>query len=238
MLLCILDVRKAKCHYWNKCIWSSCVARVTWLCLLQLEMFNSFGDYLEWVQLLTVTIAMTDNKYSLPQSFWLFSSLSIAINTVACKQRDLNVMFILHCPTWTRTCPLCSCHVDTVNHFPRYWPFVRGIHRSPVNSPSKGQWRGDFMFSLICVWTYGWVNNRDAGDLRRHRAHYDVAVIPHDICTRWCPLVFLYSRTKGEVRNQILSFTSFFQLYVFQYLSHMWQVSPHIWVAIGDTCQI
>ena len=33
---------------------------------------------------------------------------------------------------------------------PRYWPFVRGIHRSPVNSPRKGQWRGAFMFSLIC----------------------------------------------------------------------------------------
>ena len=34
--------------------------------------------------------------------------------------------------------------------FPRYWPFVREIHRSPVNSPRKGQWRGDLMFSLIC----------------------------------------------------------------------------------------
>ena len=30
---------------------------------------------------------------------------------------------------------------------------------------------------LICVWTHGWTNNRDAGDLRRHRAHYEVAVI-------------------------------------------------------------
>ena len=35
-------------------------------------------------------------------------------------------------------------------HFPRYWPFVRGIHRSRVNSPHKGQWRGALMFSLIC----------------------------------------------------------------------------------------
>ena len=34
-------------------------------------------------------------------------------------------------------------------HFQRYWPFVRGIHRSPVNSPHKGQWRGALMFSLI-----------------------------------------------------------------------------------------
>ena len=35
-------------------------------------------------------------------------------------------------------------------HFPCYWPFVRGIHRWPVNSPLKGQRRGAFMFSLIC----------------------------------------------------------------------------------------
>ena len=37
-------------------------------------------------------------------------------------------------------------------HFPRYWRFVRGIHRLPVNSPHKGQWRGTLMFSLICAW--------------------------------------------------------------------------------------
>ena len=55
--------------------------------------------------------------------------------------------------------------------------FVRGIHRSPVNSLHKGQRRGALMFSLICVWTNNCVNNRDAGDLRRHRAHYDVTVM-------------------------------------------------------------
>ena len=44
----------------------------------------------------------------------------------------------------------------------------------PVNSPHKGQWRGALMFSLICVWINGWVNNPEAGDLRRYRAHYDV----------------------------------------------------------------
>ena len=62
-------------------------------------------------------------------------------------------------------------------HFPYYWPFVRGIHRSPVNSPHKGQWCGAFMFSLNCAWTNGWVNNRNAGDLRRNHAHYDVNVM-------------------------------------------------------------
>ena len=47
----------------------------------------------------------------------------------------------------------------------------------PVNSPHKGQWRRALMLSLICVWINGWVNNREAGDLRRHRAHYDVIVM-------------------------------------------------------------
>ena len=53
-------------------------------------------------------------------------------------------------------------------HFPRYWPFVRGVHRSPVNSPHKGQWRGALMFSLIFACVKGWVNNREAGVLRHH----------------------------------------------------------------------
>ena len=47
----------------------------------------------------------------------------------------------------------------------------------PVNSPQKGQWRGALIFSLICVWINGWVNNREAGDLRRYRAHGDVIVM-------------------------------------------------------------
>ena len=69
-----------------------------------------------------------------------------------------------------------ALHDDVIQwkHFPSYWPFVWGIHRSPVNIPRKGQWRGALMFSLICAWTNAWANNREAGDLRRHRAHYDV----------------------------------------------------------------
>ena len=62
-------------------------------------------------------------------------------------------------------------------NFLRYWPFVWGIYRSPVNAPHKGQWRGALMFSLICAWTNGWVNNQDAGVLRHYSAHYDVTVM-------------------------------------------------------------
>ena len=58
--------------------------------------------------------------------------------------------------------------------FPRYWPSVRGIRRSPVNSPHKGQWRGVLLYSFICAWTNCWANHRDAGHLRRCCAHYDI----------------------------------------------------------------
>ena len=70
-------------------------------------------------------------------------------------------------------------HDDVIKwkYLPRYWPFVRGIHRSPVNAPHKGQWRGVLRFSLISARINGWVNNREAGDLRRHRAHYGVIVM-------------------------------------------------------------
>ena len=56
-----------------------------------------------------------------------------------------------------------SSHDDVIKwkHFPRYWPFVREIHRSPVNFPHKGQWHGALMFSLICARMNGWVNYRN-----------------------------------------------------------------------------
>ena len=52
---------------------------------------------------------------------------------------------------------LLIAHDDVIKwkHFSRYWTFVRGIPRSPVNSPHKGQWRRALMFSLICAWING-----------------------------------------------------------------------------------
>ena len=82
---------------------------------------------------------------------------------------------------------ICMTHDDVIKwkHFPRYWPFVRGIHRSPVNSPHKGQCRAALMFSLICAWINGWVNDGEAGDLRRHRTHYDVTVMCLHLYSSW-----------------------------------------------------
>ena len=65
-------------------------------------------------------------------------------------------------------CCICDCQTifyDDVlkwKHFLRYWLFVRGIHRLSLNSPRKGQWHRALMFSLICAWINGWVNNRES----------------------------------------------------------------------------
>ena len=64
------------------------------------------------------------------------------------------------------TCPLCG-------EFTGPGEFLAG----PVNSSHKGQWLGALMFSLICTRINGWVNNREAGDLKRQRAHYDIMVM-------------------------------------------------------------
>ena len=99
-------------------------------------------------------------------SHWLCASLKLTL------YEDSSV-----CGSMRRHRSLKS-HEDVIKwkHFPRYWPFVRGILRSPVNSRHKGQWRGALMFSLICAWINDRANNREVGDLRRHHAHYDVTV--------------------------------------------------------------
>ena len=91
-------------------------------------------------------------------------------------------------------------HDDVIKwkHFPRYWPFVRGIHRSPVNSPHKGQWRGALVFSMICARINGWVNTGEAGDLRRYPAHYDVIVM---VMNNQNTLVFSHPRHFGKQKT-------------------------------------
>ena len=80
---------------------------------------------------------------------------------------------------WEYYSATLSCSYDDVikwKHFPRYWPFVWWIHRSPVNSPHSGQWRGALMFSLICALnkrlskqSWGWWFETRSLSLWRHR---------------------------------------------------------------------
>ena len=68
-------------------------------------------------------------------------------------------------------------HDDVIRwkHFPRYWPFVQGNHRSPVNSPHKGQWRGAFIFfdlrlnQPLSKQSWGWWFETLSRSLWRHR---------------------------------------------------------------------
>ena len=84
---------------------------------------------------------------------------------IYCMNPQRTVLFTKHSTKTLCSFVVCTAfRVDVIKreHFPRYWPFVRGIHRSPVNSPHKGQWSGSLMVSLIRACTKSWVNNGDA----------------------------------------------------------------------------
>ena len=76
-------------------------------------------------------------------------------------------------------------HDDVIKwkHFPRYWPFVlefTGPRWIPLTKASDAEL---WCFLWSAPWINSWVNNREVGDLRRHRAHYDVIVM---FCFRCC----------------------------------------------------
>ena len=108
----------------------------------------------------------------------MYINLIVHVKSVAYKVH-VKSNWALH----TYRCKICIAHyrwhmmMSSNINFPRYWSFVRGIHRSPVNSPHKDQWRGALMFSLISAWINGLVNNHVVGDFRSHCAHYDVTVM-------------------------------------------------------------
>ena len=100
-------------------------------------------------------------------------------------------------------------HDDVIQwkHFPRYWPFVRGNHQSPLDTPHKVQWLGALMFSLICAWRNGWANNRDAGDVRGHRAHYGATTVMGPWFVR-VPLIRQFTKpSPAQLRPRLLSWT-------------------------------
>ena len=49
------------------------------------------------------------------------------------------------------------------------------------------------MFYLICAWTNGWTNTRDAGYLRRSRANYDVTDHLGDYYISTCMYISVYT---------------------------------------------
>ena len=114
--------------------------------------------------------------FSFPCLFmsWSLRRQAIKSHVTDHEQQVINLIYI----TLTLTAYFNTNHDDVIKwkHFPRYWPFApRGIHRSPVNSPHKGQWRGALMLSLIFALnkrlskqSWGWWFETPSGSLWRH----------------------------------------------------------------------
>ena len=96
---------------------------------------------------------------------------------------------------WPSWCPIRGCHVDiafdlrcaVIILYKSWWrhqmkTFSALLAFGVGNPPDTGEFPTQkpvtraLMFPMICAWTNGWVNNREAGDLRRHRANDDVIV--------------------------------------------------------------
>ena len=113
------------------------------------------------------TVGWFNGKHAKEDKSYFSNKSSEKIPYYRCDRKWATYMF---CTAWWR-------HQMETFPFRVTGPFVRIIHRSPVNSPNKGLWHRALLSSVICAWKNGWVNNRDAGDLRRHRAHCDVIVM-------------------------------------------------------------
>ena len=98
-------------------------------------------------------------------------------------------------PRWESTC----CQWWSLNVHSAWWRHQMETFSAllaictgnlPVTGefPDKGQCRVALMFSLVCSWINDWVNNFEAGDLRRHRVHYDVTAMVMSVSFATCLL--------------------------------------------------
>ena len=125
-------------------------------------------------------------------------------------------------------------HNDVIKwkHFPRYWPFIRGIHRSPVNFAHKGQWRGALMGFF-----YLRLNKRLSKQSRGYRAHYDVTVMISYPCHRsnfllWdmCVLVCQMQLSKAWMNGCVPNYSLHcIYLPVLSKCNFIWHAIPQIY---------
>ena len=105
-----------------------------------------------------------------------FSSMKLSFDSNFTETCSIPLTISEHC--WdnglapNRWQCIIGTHDDVIKwkYFPRYWSF-----RSPVNSPHKCSDAKLWCFFYLRL--NDWVNNRNAGDLRRERAHYDGTVM-------------------------------------------------------------
>ena len=107
-------------------------------------------------------------------------------------------LFMINCPSVHHRLAFCE-------KWP-WWRYQMGIFSALLavcagNSPVTGEFPSQkasdaevWCFLCSVPWINSWVNNREAGDLRRHRAHYDVIVIhccSVNLCNHHSPRISL-----------------------------------------------
>ena len=114
------------------------------------------------------------------------------------------------------------CHdmIMTWQWFPHYWPYVRGIHGSLLDSADKGPVTVTLIFPLLLAWISCWTNRRVVSAFRWHDAH---VISPW--CTIW--LVQLIAQTSNNGQNKYQEPNFFF------HITHCIRVRPNLFCVIG-----
>ena len=89
---------------------------------------------------------------------------------------------LLHCGIWLSS--YCNTkfsqdwfrHQAIIDYLLQSWSIINEVFWHSFEGSHRA-----LMFSLICAWMNDWVNNREAGDLRHHRAHYDITLMKYKI---------------------------------------------------------
>ena len=146
----------APSHYLNQC----------WLIIDEVPWHSSQGIILRWCEDTNQLNKIENCSFKMasrsPRGQWVKYAHGFAVVCFA-----VVMLWVRGGYTWSiypyspglfKIAPVLANHDDVIKwkHFPRYWPFVRGIHGE---FPHKGQWRGALMFSFICAWINVWVNN-------------------------------------------------------------------------------
>ena len=105
-------------------------------------------------------------KHDKPSHTWRTNALTVTNQPGVGNIRQFYIFIDLLISPWLQTMiyliPHPCARKDLYNHAQ-----TQNLDSTP--NTHKGRWRGALMFSLICVWINGWVNNGEAGDLRRNR---------------------------------------------------------------------
>ena len=120
----------------------------------------------------TITVSFKKMQIKMPFANWWSFCLAINMSTYQ-HFLDLHATWFM----WPDNVWHSTWWRHQMETFSALLALCAGNSPVPMNSPHKGQWRGALMFSLIFVCINGWVNNRETGDLRRYRGHYDVIVM-------------------------------------------------------------